>query len=95
MTAKRGIFGAAVAFAILGLVGNHAVAQKPGGILRIYSPDNPPSLSIHEEITVYAQGPMMGVFNNLVMFDQHVSQNSLISVIPELATSWSWNGGRN
>ena len=35
--------------------------------------------------------PMMGVFNNLVMFDQHVKQNSLQSIVPDLATSWSWN----
>ena len=34
---------------------------------------------------------MMGVFNNLVMFDQHVPQNSFESIVPDLATSWSWN----
>ena len=34
---------------------------------------------------------MMGVFNNLVMFDQHVKQNSLQSIVPDLATGWSWN----
>jgi len=34
---------------------------------------------------------MMGVFNNLVMFDQHVKQNSLASIVPDLAASWSWN----
>jgi peptide/nickel transport system substrate-binding protein len=33
----------------------------------------------------------MGVFNNLVIYDQHVPQNSLKSIVPELATSWSWN----
>jgi peptide/nickel transport system substrate-binding protein len=33
----------------------------------------------------------MGVFNNLVMFDQHVKQNSLESIVPDLASSWSWN----
>ena len=35
--------------------------------------------------------PMMGVFNNLVLFDQHVPQNSLQSIVPELATSWAWS----
>jgi peptide/nickel transport system substrate-binding protein len=70
---------------------NVTFAQKAGGILRTYSPDSPPSLSIHEEVTVYAEGPMMGVFNNLVEFDQHVNQNSLNSVVPDLATGWSWN----
>jgi peptide/nickel transport system substrate-binding protein len=68
-----------------------ASAQKPGGILKMYSPDSPASMSIHEEATVFAEGPMMGVFNNLVMFDQHVPQNSLQSIVPDLAKSWSWN----
>ena len=66
-------------------------AQKQGGILKLYSPDSPASMSIHEEATVFAEGPMMGVFNNLVMFDQHVPQNSLQSIVPDLATSWSWS----
>ena len=70
---------------------NAALAQKPGGILRMYSPDSPASMSIHEESTVYAQSPMMGVFNNLIMFDQQVKQNSLESIVPDLATGWSWN----
>ena len=48
-------------------------------------------MSIQEEATVFAQGPMMGVFNNLVIFDQHVPQNSLQSIVPDLATSWAWN----
>jgi peptide/nickel transport system substrate-binding protein len=68
-----------------------ACAQKQGGILRMYSPDSPASMSVHEEATVFAEGPMMGVFNNLVMFDQHVPQNSLQSVVPDLATGWSWS----
>ena len=57
----------------------------------MYTPDSPASMSILEEATVFAQGPMMGVFNNLVMFDQHVKQNSLASIVPDLATGWSWN----
>src|SRR5246500_2473906 len=68
-----------------------AFAQKQGGILKMYSPDSPASMSIHEEATVFAEGPMMGVFNNLVMFDQHVPQNSLQSIVPDLATAWSWS----
>jgi peptide/nickel transport system substrate-binding protein len=68
-----------------------ALGQKSGGILKMYSPDSPASMSILEEGTVFAQGPMMGVFNNLVMFDQHVKQNSLQSIVPDLATGWSWS----
>src|SRR6516164_3737338 len=68
-----------------------ASAQKAGGILRMYTVDSPASMSILEEATVFAERPMMGVFNNLVMYDQHVKQNSLQSIVPDLATSWSWN----
>jgi len=68
-----------------------AVAQKTGGILKMYTVDSPAIMSILEEATVFAERPMMGVFNNLVMFDQHVKQNSLSSVVPDLATSWSWS----
>jgi peptide/nickel transport system substrate-binding protein len=53
--------------------------------------DNPPSLSIHEEVTYATVVPMMGVFNNLLMYKQDEPKNSLQSIIPDLATSWSWN----
>jgi len=68
-----------------------AFAQQPGGILRVWLLDSPASMSIHEESTVVAERPVMGVFNNLVLFDQHVKQNSLGTILPELAKSWSWN----
>ncbi|HYZ42049.1 MAG TPA: ABC transporter substrate-binding protein, partial [Stellaceae bacterium] len=68
-----------------------AVAQKSGGVLKISFFDNPASMSLLEEATGAALRPMMGVFNNLVMFDQHVAQNSPDSIIPDLATSWSWS----
>jgi peptide/nickel transport system substrate-binding protein len=68
-----------------------APAQKQGGTLRVYHRDSPASMSIHEEGTVGVIMPIMGVFNNLVIFDQHVPQNSLRSIVPELATSWAWS----
>jgi hypothetical protein len=37
---------------------------------------SPASMSMHEESTITAGIPLMGVFNNLVVFDQHVAQNS-------------------
>jgi peptide/nickel transport system substrate-binding protein len=67
-----------------------APAQKQGGILRIYNPESIASLSMLEEFA-NAELPIMGMFNNLVMFDQHVAQNSLQSIVPDLATSWSWD----
>jgi len=68
-----------------------AMAQKQGGTLRIYHRDSPASMSIHEEGTVGVMLPMMPVFNNLMLFDQHVPQNSMQSIVPELATSWTWS----
>ena len=68
-----------------------ALAQKQGGILRQYIIDSPASMSIHEETTVVAERPMMAVMNNLVLFDQHVKQNSLSVIMPELATDWAWD----
>src|SRR5689334_418533 len=41
-----------------------ALAQKRGGVLKIY------------------------------FFDQHVSQSGLNSIVPDLATEWSWNEER-
>ena len=52
---------------------------------------SPASMSIHEEATRNAVTPMMGVFNNLVLFDQHVAQNTFESIRPDLAESWSWD----
>src|SRR5437870_657066 len=71
--------------------GEAALAQKTSGTRKMYSADSPASMSIHEESTVFDEGPMMGVFNNLVMFDQHVKQVSLNSIVPDLATGWSWS----
>jgi hypothetical protein len=41
-----------------------AFAQKRGGVLKMYSIDSPASMSILEEATVFAEGPMMGVFKH-------------------------------
>ena len=68
-----------------------AWAQKSGGILRITHRDSPASMSIHEEGTISVVLPMMGVFNNLVVFDPHKPQNSLEGIVPDLATSWTWS----
>jgi peptide/nickel transport system substrate-binding protein len=68
-----------------------ALAQKAGGILKISHFDSPASMSLLEEATAAALRPMMGVFNNLVVYDQHVAQNSMRSIVPDLATSWSSN----
>src|SRR6266478_1699254 len=68
-----------------------AFAQKQGGVLRMSHFDSPASMSLHEEATAAANRPMMGVFNNLVMYKQDVRQNSMQSIVPDLAVSWSWS----
>ena len=50
---------------------------KQGGILRIYHRDSPGSASIHEGATYSVNVPFMPVFNNLVIFNQNVAQNSV------------------
>jgi peptide/nickel transport system substrate-binding protein len=66
-------------------------AQKSGGILKVFFFDSPATMSIHEEATIAGQGPMMGVFNNLVMYDQSVPQSGMKSIVPDLAREWSWD----
>jgi peptide/nickel transport system substrate-binding protein len=73
------------------LCGETASAQKAGGVLKMFTVDSPASMSIHEEATIIAERPMMGVFNNLVMFDQHARQSSLSTIVLDLATGWSWS----
>jgi peptide/nickel transport system substrate-binding protein len=73
------------------LVAEPAFAQRPGGILQMPDFASPASMSLHEESTIAAGIPLMGVFNNLVVFDQHVAQNSLASIVPDLASDWSWD----
>ena len=88
----RGLRMLAAVLALLSWPGAPAaLAQKSGGVLRFSHFDNPASMSILEESTNAAERPMMGVFNNLVLYDQHVAQNSLASIVPDLATSWSWS----
>ena len=85
MLAAAGWLSLALAFT------DAAFAQKAGGILKISHFDSPASLSLLEESTAAALRPVMGIFNNLVVYDQHVAQNSIRSIVPELATSWSSN----
>jgi len=82
---------AASALLIAMSAGGTASAQKKGGVLTLYSPGSPANMSMLESPTIQSEMAMMGVFNNLIMFDQHVAQVSLQSIVPDLATSWAWN----
>jgi hypothetical protein len=76
-------FTAAALVSAFGIV--PSFAQKSGGILRVHAIDSPPSLSMHEEIDAVPARAMMGVFNNLVMFDQHAKQTGCVVVLPFLS----------
>ena len=71
-----------------------ALAQKQGGTLRVYHRDNLPSASIHEEATISTVQPFMGIFNNLVLFDQQKPLNSADTIVPDLAESWAWDDSK-
>ena len=83
--------GAAALSALLISSTGISYAQKQGGILRINSNDNPANMSMLEAPAPSSEVPLMGVFNNLIVFDQHKPQVSLQSIVPDLATSWSWS----
>ena len=85
----------ALAAAVLSLLAVTTVAlaaePKQGGILRIYHRDSPGSASIHEGATYSINIPFMPVFNNLVIYKQDVAQNSMDTIVPDLAESWAWS----
>jgi peptide/nickel transport system substrate-binding protein len=88
----------AFAAAILALLTMSSAADaaepKQGGILRMYHRDSPGSASIHEGATYSVNIPFMPVFNNLVIYDQNVAQNSTESIVPDLAESWAWSADK-
>jgi hypothetical protein len=83
MKAGSRALAAASWLSLLLFITNPAIAQKSGGILKISHFDSPASMSLLEESTAAALRPVMGVFNNLVVYDQHVAQNSMRSIVPE------------
>jgi peptide/nickel transport system substrate-binding protein len=78
-------------FCIVLLAAAPAAAQKRGGTLRLYHNDNPPSASLLEESTIASVTPFSAVFNSLVVFDPSKVHESIDTVIPDLAESWSWD----
>ena len=83
--------GVLLAVMLLVLGASPAFAQKYGGWLTIPHIDTPPSPSIQEEGTASVVIPFMPLFNNLVIFDQHIAQHSIGTIRPELASAWQWS----
>src|SRR3954465_13692552 len=82
---------AAALVSLLALSSATSAAEKQGGILRLYHRDSPGGASIHEGATYSINVPFMPVYNNLVIYDQHIAQNSMETIRPELAESWKWS----
>ena len=85
MTQKRRMSAALVGVLACFSLAIPAGAQQAGGILKLGHFDSPASMSMLEESTVAVNRPMMGVFNNLVLYKQDELQNTPDSIIPELA----------
>src|SRR5215471_2583753 len=91
MTRIPRVLAVAIAVLIAMAGAEPGFARKQGGVLRVYHRDSPASMSILEEASISTVMPVMGVFNNLVLYDQHQKKNSLQSIVPDLATNWAWN----
>src|SRR5215468_11462357 len=91
MTLGLRVLAAAGSLSLVFFAADAAFAQKAGGILHIGHFDSPASMSMLEESTQAVNRPMSGVFNNLVIFKQDEPQNTPESIVPELATEWSWS----
>jgi len=79
----------AAALALL-LSATPVAAQKYGGVLVTHPLSAPPSLNPHEESTVATVQAASPCFNNLLYYDPAKKQESVDTLIPELAEKWSW-----
>ena len=75
------------------LVGAASPTPKSGGILTLMQREPLPSMSIHEEATISTVWPMIPCYNNLVLFDPLKPQESLDTIVGELAERWEWQDG--
>ena len=94
MLSVRAFAAMALSLLAVSTVARGAEEPKHGGILRMYHRDSPGSASIHEGATYSLNVPFMPIFNNLVIYDQHIAQNSLDDIRPELAESWAWSADK-
>jgi len=87
---KYRLLAAAALIAAIG-ANDGVLGQTRGGVLKLADPGSPANMSMLELPTIQGEMPMMGVFNNLIVFDQHKSQVSLDTIVPDLATEWAWS----
>ncbi len=77
MRSVRALAVAALSLLAASYVTALAAEPKQGGILRVYHRDSPGSASIHEGATYSVNVPFMPIYNNLVVYNQNVAQNSI------------------
>ena len=77
MRSVRALAAVALSFFAASNVAAPAAEPKNGGILKVYHRDSPASASIHEGATYSVNVPFMPIFNNLVIYEQDVPQNSI------------------
>jgi peptide/nickel transport system substrate-binding protein len=92
MPLRRSVRVASLALVLIAALSLPAPAQAPkyGGVLTIHPLTAPPSLSPHEESTIATVEQVSACYSNLVYFDPTKKQESLDTIIPELAEKWSW-----
>jgi peptide/nickel transport system substrate-binding protein len=100
MTISRPLVLLVFLLVVLAGSGTPALAQTPsaptpkyGGVLVTHPLSATPSLSPHEESTVAVTQQAGPCFNNLVYYDPAKKQESVDTIIPELAERWSWQDG--
>ena len=81
----------AVGMTALAAVPATAQTPKPGGILNLPQRGDPAQgFAIHETGTIDVVWPGSPCFNNLVVFDPLKKQESIDTIIGDLAEKWSW-----
>jgi peptide/nickel transport system substrate-binding protein len=96
MSRSRAITSIVIAVLVLGLAVSTALSQtqptpKSGGSLNVMQrEDLPQGFAIHETQTHSTVWPSMPCFNNLVLYDPMKKQESMDTIIGELAEKWSW-----
>jgi len=86
---KLACLGFCLAFVLAATAPLHA--QKYGGVLRATIRSNPPNLSAHEVASTDTLAAVSPVYNGLITFDIHQPNESMETIVPELAESWAWS----
>ena len=92
MTRRHHVLAAASCALSLIIAASPALAQKQGGILRMYIWDNPPSASIHEEATVSTTTPVhAGLQQSGALRSAREAQQPRQHPARSSPTSWAWS----